>query len=442
MKFKIPCQTSLLSLALVVCGAILSDNLQAMSPAASAARKKVLANLQARILGEESSYESAAQKFFQGLGLTPATVAASGVTLPATVSSQPIVGTNAINPAQGFSLMDLAIQNTIRGAGSFTGDGGSAMVFDLLYFGAPAYSFANSKSPGAFGVKLSKSMGLKFLLPSAGAHVGTLYHAIKANNLSPVCAVVATDSNLQIAGNGVNSFWLGAACTAATGCCGTNVCNTDIGVCEASGTPITTCPTVPCAAGYNCVSGSCVLIPVTTCPTVPCAAGYNCVSGSCVKAACVNPALGNCSKQIPCCPGSVCDLTVNDCYIPGTNCFSNAGCQSGFTCSVQGGSIPGSCQKVVACIPGVDATAKGGDAVTPTLANACTPYTVNPNGFNESAAHTSCCAGYTCYAAPEGSDATACQTCGTAANGINCPNGGGADGTCCSGQCTSGYTCQ
>lgn len=418
MKFKIPCPTSLLSIALVICGAILSDNLQAMSPAASAARQNVLKNLQAGITGEESFYKADAQKFFQGLGLTPAIVAASGVTLPATVSSAPVpgVGTNPLKPNQGFSLMDLAIQNTIRGA-----DTGPAMLFDLLYFGAPAYSFANKNQPGAFGAHLSSSLGLPFVLPvlpskGTGAHVGTLYHAIKAGNISSACAVVATDPNLQIAGNDVNSFWLGASCTATSGCCGNNVCKN--GVCDTGSVPVTTCPTVPCPSGYNCVSGTCVLTPVV----------------------CVNPLNGNCTlPSAPCCSGSVCDLTDNNCYtsgagqIPGTDagCFSNADCASG-SCTVNSGPTPGSCQKVVTCTPG---TATG---TTPSSINECTPFS------DENLKHTVCCAGgYTCYAPSSGSDKYACQTCvlSTVSCSANDNSGNGADRSCCSGQCVN-WSCQ
>ena len=442
MKFKIPCPTSLLSIVLVICGAILSDNLQAMSPAASAARQNVLKNLQARITGEEYASDIQRSTFFTSfprgsiLGLTAANVAASGVALPATVSSTPIVGTNASKPAQGFSLMDLAIQNTIR-AGTPTGDSGSAMLFDLLYFGAPAYSFANKNQPGAYGTRLSKSMGLPFVLPSAGAHVGTLYHAIKAGNISSACAVVATDPNLQIAGNDVNSFWLGASCTSTSGCCGNNVCKN--GVCDTGSAPAA-CTASSCGVGNYCnVAGSCVAGCLTA---ANCASGYNCVSGSCVLApvVCVNPLNGECAlPSAPCCSGSVCDLTNNNCYtsgagqIPGADagCFSNADCASG-SCTVNSGPTPGSCQKVVTCIPG---TATG---AIPSSINECTPFN------DENLKHTVCCAGgYTCYTPNDGSYTYVCQTCVPKA--VSCSandnSGTGADRSCCSGQCADWF-CQ
>lgn len=485
MKLKIKCQTNFLSCMLVICGTVLSNNLQAMSPVASAARQKVLQDLQTRFTGDEYAAIVKGHHFLQNL------TAANGAKLPATVSTLPIVGANSKQPTWGFSLMDLALQNVVFGS-----DGGSPMLFDLLYFGAPAKSFVNQSYIGQFIPKEIKRSKLPYSLPVSGANVGTLYHAIKANNLASVCAVVATDPRLQIAGADVNSFWLGAACTAASGCCGTNVCNTDIGVCEASGTPVTTCPTVPCQSGYTCVLGSCVknapakctanscgvgnycgaagsclpgCLSVTNCggaaalcdttsktcvAQIPgtdsgcskpadCALGA-CNSGVCAKpAGCVNPVSG-CTSSSPCCPGSVCDLSSNICYtsgagqIPGTDvgCFSNKDCASG-NCTVNSGSTPGSCQKVVACIPG----AASGD--TPTAANECTPYIVAVNGFNESAAHTSCCAGNTCYAPSEGSGTDACQTCGVSGAGCSGNDGSGTDidGSCCSGQCNS-YSCQ
>jgi hypothetical protein len=353
MKFKIPCQTSLLSLVLVVCGAILSDNLQAMSPAASAARKKVLANLQTQIGAlEDISNINNPSLPLTLTGLIPNIKAAvlsknsvaNFTPITSDVSYVPVAG-RAGSTNRGFSLMDMAIMRTLGTDGE--GVGNPSVLFSLLYLGAPAYSFVNNnyKQTNEFtSLMLSRlHVPLSFSLPSGGMlPVGTLYHAIKAGNLSSVCATAATDPNLQIVGNDVNNFFLGASCATTSDCCGNNVCNN--GVCDISGTPVTTCPTVPCPSGYSCVLNACVKNAPVACTASSCGVGNYCnvATGNCV-AGCLTAA--NCGGAT-----ALCDITSQTCVaqIPGTDtgCFKAADCVLG-ACSVSGGVIPGACSKPV-----------------------------------------------------------------------------------------------
>lgn len=405
---------------------VISGNLLGESYLLANQTPVALANYQA-VLAELQGTQFAGSPVQPLLSLV--TAAKNGALFPVTLNS-------VLNAQSVYTPLAVALYRTLLwGAASASASAPSLRYpFDLFYLGAagnlsnwlPDAGLSNITASSPFGSNYQVLLG--FLDPSlvvkqqpGNTHTAAVFPNIALdmpNNGSLLiksdlnkkdqsfCTALAAaydgpTNNANAAATPINAVWLGAVCTQDTDCCGTNICNLNLG--QAAPPNGAGLPSTPISYGIcdNCLiaNSSCAAATAngskccagTVCEndicTVPCAANGQ----ACNITPNDNPTLPNCCAT----PGITCNTTVTPvpicCIVAGnlttctqdSDCCPLLGCNSGTCCSKDGldcSATPNNCCATPGFTCGTSRTGNSNVCVTATgpckNSSACSSNTV------------------------------------------------------------------